>query len=73
MLRVIYRHLRSAFFSLRYLMRRFLICESISYRDLLHLLLHGMNRSCRCGEGLDGLTGWSKDTLVLDGNWLELW
>lgn len=54
-------------------MRRFLIYEDISYRDLLHLLLHRMNCSWRCGEGLDGLTGWSKDTLVLDGNWLELW
>lgn len=49
------------------------ICELISYRDLLHLLLHSMNCGGCCGEGLDGLTGWGKETLVLDGNWLELW
>lgn len=53
-------------------MRRFLIYEDISYGDLLHLLLHSVNCSWRCCEGLDGLTGWSKDTLVLDGDWLEL-
>lgn len=46
--------------------------EDISYGDLLHLLLHSMNCSWRCCEGLDGLTGWRKDTLVLNGNWLEL-
>lgn len=56
---------------LTYLMRRLLTYEDISYRDLLHLLLYSMNCRWRC-EGLDGLTGWSKDTLVLDSNWLEL-
>lgn len=60
------------FLFLGYLMRRFLIYEDISYGDLLHLLLHSMDCSWRCCEGLDGLTGWSKDTLVLDGHWLEL-
>lgn len=56
-----------------YLRATCLVYKAISYRDLLHLLLHSVNCSGRRGEGLDGLTGWGKDTLVLDGNWLELW
>lgn len=48
------------------------IYVDISYRDLLHLLLHSMNCGGSCGEGLEGLTGWCKDTLVLDGNRLDL-
>lgn len=45
----------------------------VTYRYLLHLLLHSVDCGGRCGESLDGLTGWGQDTLVLNGHWLELW
>lgn len=43
-----------------------------TYRYLLHLLLHSVDCSRRCGESLDGLTGRGKNTLVLNGHRLEL-
>lgn len=46
--------------------------SEITYRNLLHLLLHCMNCGGCCGESLDGLTGRGKNTLVLDCHWLEL-
>lgn len=48
-----------------------LICRRCS-THLLHLRLHGVDRGRRRGERLDGLTGWGQNSLVLNGDGLQL-
>lgn len=54
-----------------YYTHQILLSTLVTYRYLLHLLLHSVDCSGRW-DSLDGLTCWGQNTLVLNGHWLEL-